>query len=254
VACCLNRFSETKTMKNKKTNYFIFLVSFFSIFNLYGQEFLQKGSSVLGGGIGAMRNNSSTEEPIDSLQQSGKVSSFQISPYFGRFIKDNLVLGVKLNFGTSKNESSFEDFNQTSNTEQKGRSYGAGIFLRKYFPVLEKFGVFIQPEINYNFYSSDNVRYSSFHQGETVREDYEDRESRSFSVNTSLGLYYFISPRFSIETSLGTLGLTKSKTNKEETNNYNDDSRTTETNSDSFSINFINELTFDKIFVINYFF
>lgn len=250
----MDRLSETKTMKNKTTIYIIFLLSFFSNFNLYGQEYLQKGHSILGGGIGAMRNNSSREEPIDSLQQSGKNASFQVSPYFGRFIKDNLVLGIKLNFGTSKNESSFEDFNQTSNTEQKGRSYGAGIFFRKYFPVLEKFGVFIQPGINYNFYSSDQVRYSSYNQGETVREDYEDRKSHSFSVNSSLGLYYFISPRFSIETSLGSLNLSKGKNNNKETNNYNDDSRTIKSDVDSFSFNFINELSFDKIFVINYFF
>lgn len=255
MVCFLDQSSETETMKNKPTNFILLLVILFSTCDLFGQAYLQKGSSMLGGGFG-IDANSSNEKPTHSVGTNYErdFSSFRVSPYYGRFIKDNLAVGFELNFSTSTTDN--RDINSNSNvhTEIEGRTYGGGVFLKKYFPILEKFGVFIQPGIKYSFSKSEDTRTTKYALDESSQQRFLTRETDVFSITSSLGLYYFLSPRFSIETNLGSVGFTKSNSNVEETNSVNDELLSSKADSNNLSFDFINRLTFDKIFVINYFF
>jgi hypothetical protein len=99
---------------------------------------ITKGSVYLGGSIGA----STSKQQNDTYPNEGKSSWLSINPAVGVTVKNNLIAGVDLNYlhGSSKNFSS---------QDNKRNGYGAGLFLRKYFPLSNRFYVFGETGIGY---------------------------------------------------------------------------------------------------------
>jgi hypothetical protein len=107
---------------------------------------ITKGSLYLGGSIGFSSNKL---EPNNSSIE-GKSKSFSINPAVGIAVKNNLLAGVNLNYG----HGSTKGFQ--SNQDYKSTSYGAGVFLRKYWSVFNRLYFFGQSDLGY---SHSNYKY-----------------------------------------------------------------------------------------------
>lgn len=115
------------------------LILFASITNAQ----ITKGSIYLGGSVGAA---TSTFEDSNSPTQ-GKSSGFSINPAVGVATRNNLIVGINLNYTHGRNEN----FNNNQNSNRSG--YGAGVFLRKYYPLSKLFYVFGESDLGY-FYQN----------------------------------------------------------------------------------------------------
>jgi hypothetical protein len=87
----------------------------------------KKGWYLAGGSIGYSEQKSD----YDGSTSDTKSRTVVISPAIGKVVKDNLVVGISLSYYNSKTEN-----NSSSTIDQKGKSYGGGVFVRQYVPSL----------------------------------------------------------------------------------------------------------------------
>ncbi len=102
---------------------------------------IKKGGIWLGGSIGY----SQQKTDYDGSTSDTKSRTFGISPAIGKVVKDNLVVGFGLSYYNSKTENK-----SSSSNDQKGKSYGVGVFARQYVPVINRFYIFGQGNVNYS--------------------------------------------------------------------------------------------------------
>jgi len=91
-----------------------------SLFIITANAQIKKGSAFLGGDISAFTQKTELENSSNI-----KSNGINLSPVFGKFIKDNFVVGGNIGIGISDAESDLI-------IESKIRSYSAGAFVRKY--------------------------------------------------------------------------------------------------------------------------
>ncbi|WP_445719884.1 outer membrane beta-barrel protein [Flavobacterium sp.] len=113
-----------------------------------------------------------------------KSSSFEIAPQVGYFLTENIAIGGKLGYMSSKAENSFGD------TEDMA-GFAVGAFGRYYFTPASQFSLFAQL----------GVDYSSME--DKLATDYKESE---FGLGLGAGLNYFVSSNFSIEAGVAVLG------------------------------------------------
>src|SRR5690349_21291248 len=102
---------------------------------------ITKGSIFLGGDLGFSTQTS--KNPGGKTDQSG----FNISPVFGKAVKENLVVGGRLNFAYAH-----IDNYEGPGSEFKSSTYGVGAFIRKYKPLGKSgFYLFLQGGINADY-------------------------------------------------------------------------------------------------------
>lgn len=95
---------------------------------------INKGAILVGGNLGfSTQKTEVTDE---------KTNTFNISPAIGRAIKENLIAGIDLAF--SRSLSLRDNVNYYENSF---KSYGGGIFLRKYALIANSFYLFGQARI-----------------------------------------------------------------------------------------------------------
>lgn len=221
-----------------------------------GQNAISKGQSMLGGGLNlSFRDNDSGTSAGNDFSSTSHNKSFSISPYYGRFIKDNLLIGGGLGISVfdSDGSSNAPDFSQESSSN--GHGYTIKAFIRKYFPLGEKVGAYLEGSLNYNRHEN-NRDFSSIdlNTNEILSERKTDELSDQFSLQGQLGLYYFFSPKFSLETNLLNIVLSRNLQDREQMNVVNQVPNSSSQTTTSFALSLINELSFDKILTINYFF
>lgn len=149
----------------------IFLISAVSTVN--GQ--IKKGSTLLGGSI------EFTTEKNDFNDAS--TTSFNISPAVGKAIRDNLVVGVDLNFYTRENRNN-------PNIRINDKVVGGGFFIRKYATLGKGFYIFGQGRIgggyvNYQMHDNTNVSYT--------------QKGYNLGLNVYPGVAYSLTNRFQLE-------------------------------------------------------
>jgi hypothetical protein len=95
------------------------LLSFFSvvIMAFLAAAQIKKGAILLGGQLGFSTQKTQTQNFPDT-----KISSINISPAYGKAIKDNLVTGVDVFIGYNKYQSIYAADKRTQN------DYGLGFF------------------------------------------------------------------------------------------------------------------------------
>jgi len=102
---------------------------------------ITRGSVYLGGSIGGstskIQNSGSSEE--------GKSTSLSINPAVGVAVRNNLIAGVSLYYSHGKNEH----LSYTQNN--RFNSYGGGFFLRKYYPLSNRFYLFGESGLGYSY-------------------------------------------------------------------------------------------------------
>ncbi|MFD2562172.1 porin family protein [Aquimarina rubra] len=119
-----------------------------------------------------------------------KNNSFEFTPRVGFFVSDNIAVGARLGYQTSKQEAPFtEDF--------KTNTINAGAFGRYYFTPSNKFSVF----------GEFGLEYASSKQEQGANE----LKVNGFGLNVGPGISYFLSDHFALEAFWGALGYATAK-------------------------------------------
>ena len=118
-----------------------------------------------------------------------KDNAFEVAPKVGYFLSENIALGAKVGYTTSKTDNGTSDANNDA--------FAVGAFGRYYFTPASKFSLF--GELAADYMSYDN--------------EYGDNAGKGdgFGANLGAGLNYFVSSNFSIEAGVGVLGYNTTK-------------------------------------------
>ena len=142
-----------------------------------------KGTNALGFGITSHRNETEWKANEYNNGHVDKQSQNSFSLTYGRFIKDNIRLGVT--GSVSRGEQ--EDSNSTYKTEGSG----IAINYQQYYPLLKR------------FYAFAGGRASTFHQDiENSGLSSLSGDSQQYGIGANGGVACFISKRFAFEAQL----------------------------------------------------
>ncbi|MCC7400132.1 MAG: hypothetical protein IT214_01495 [Chitinophagaceae bacterium] len=169
----------------KKQLLFSFIVT--ALFSMSSVAQIKKGAIFLGGDIGGSTQKTTYSSSANVNKQSG----FYISPVLGKVIEDNLVFGIN---------ASVNIFNTKltgTNNENKQRSYGAGIFIRKYRPVGKSgFSIFAQENLGYSYYKSEV---------NPLTPGFNSDIRNTISISVSPGISYTLTQRLQLEAGLANI-------------------------------------------------
>ena len=181
-------------MKTFKT--FIILSIFFCSFTIFSQtneEGLSsptgKGMFILGGNFsfGFSTSTSEFKGDSESIQNSEiKSISLGLGPRVGYFVIDNLAIGGRVGFSTSKTEI------DVTNSETTGTSFSFSPFVRYYFAE-GTIKPFLEGTIGVGFSNSN------------TENDFEDSESKNSLFNYGLdgGIAFFFKKSISLDVGVG---------------------------------------------------
>jgi hypothetical protein len=158
----------------------LFTLAIIIIFSISLNAQIRKGSIFLGGDLSG---GLSTTKVADSTYN--KQNGVNISPVFGKAVKDDLILGGHLNLNFSENDYSGVYPDQSDN------SYGGGIFLRKYKAIGKgNLYIFLDGSLNYSYrhYKYGNSAYSS------------DMKQNIIYISAFPGLSYAVTKKLHLET------------------------------------------------------
>ena len=117
-----------------------------------------------------------------------KKNDFEVAPKVGYFLSENIALGAKVGYTTSKSDNGTADANNNA--------FAVGAFGRYYFTPASKFSLFGELAADYMSYDNE---YPTVVEGD------------GFGANLGAGLNYFVSSNFSIEAGVGVLGFNSTK-------------------------------------------
>lgn len=169
----------------------------------------QKGSQTLG--VSATYYHQDTKQGILNpntnvyQDQNMKTTIFGIAPGYSYFIADNVDIGTVLSY--SYNKSSYESPSSNSNS-QSGRSYGASLFLRKYFLYQGKLGIRTGPYFHYGWGDGRND-FGAAPSGENKTTN------RGYAAGANVDLVYFPTKSFGVTASLADASYAHSTTKYE---------------------------------------
>jgi hypothetical protein len=150
---------------------------------------IKKGSIFLGGDISGSTQKTKRINDAASYKQSG----INISPVFGKAIKDNLILGANAGLGLYKNDN----WNGSGNNKVKSTAYNAGIFLRKYKNIgTGGFYLFVQGGLNGSFYKQEQEEPAS---------SWTETKRFSVGINAYPGISYAVTNKLHLETGFNNL-------------------------------------------------
>ncbi len=165
-----------------KKLYFLFFITTV-LFACLAEAQIKKGATFLGGDIGG---SSQTTKRNDSIVS--KVKGIIISPAFGKAIRDNLIFGADAVINIWEN-------NYGPSVGQ--RSYGLGVFLRKYRALGKSgFYLFLQGRFGVS-YLNEELNYSII--------NHEEANRITVGVSTYPGISYAINKKLQLETGFNNL-------------------------------------------------
>jgi hypothetical protein len=167
-----------------------YLVLFFFSVALCSQAQIKKGTILLGGDVGFSSQKNENDDPNNV---STKQTIINLAPSIGKAIKDNLVAGVDLTFGSVKsNQYGGSSSGQNTYTNNQ-HDYGLGFFLRRYKPLGSGFSVFMQGRLGaiYNTQKSEITSQLS----STL-----DLKGYTIDLGFYPGISYAITKRIQLET------------------------------------------------------
>lgn len=160
----------------------------------------EKGSQNLGFSFGISTQNSkiqtfNSQTNMYSYQSDGKQTSFNIGPSYSYFIADKLDLGAAVNYGYY-NQNYVPSFN--SQSKQTSKTYGASIFLRKYFLYNNKVGIRTGTYFSYAKTKQTYVYEPSINN--------TDDEIKEFGAGINLDFVYYPAKNIGLAAGLANLG------------------------------------------------
>lgn len=135
---------------------------------------IRKGSLLFGGSVGYTSQEQTTTTPISGNYKQ-KITTLLLSPSFATAISDNLFIGADLTWTNSKQKSS-NSFDP-STTEQTNYAKGGGVFVRKYWSIVDKLYVFGQGRLGFQTYRNDIIfpeppNYPGYRKGNTFQASF----------------------------------------------------------------------------------
>jgi hypothetical protein len=170
----------------KKQFYLSLLIAGISI-TAHGQ--INKGATLIGGDLGI----NSTKNSPDTM--AGNQVNINLSPSWGKAIKQNLVVGVELIYGHTHNSIIGEN-----QYDQENDSYGGGLFVRKYKYLGSHFYLFGQGSLA-GSYLSNQFTYSF----QSVTQNSSTTKGYNLSLAFYPGVSYAINNRIQLETGFNNL-------------------------------------------------
>lgn len=149
----------------------------------------QPGTLFLGGSFHLNKQNYDDTPTVK--QRTG--TDFSLSLQAGRFIRQNLVLGLSLKYESGRNKSNRIESGSSFYHKNSTRTIAAGPFVRKYIPLAEKFYFYGQGTagMEFNRWKNEYVSNSFTTTG----------KDRSAFISLMPGLNYFITPKIALEIS-----------------------------------------------------
>jgi hypothetical protein len=165
--------------------YLLTLCCFYSLTG-FSQD-LNKGDKLFGGSISFTTYNYNS-----NVYNSSGGSNAGIAPSFSWLIKNNLALGIRggVGYSTSKAENQTGPANKNTNLNA-----GAGVFLKKYKSLKDKFGLYFDNEVSFNFISNK--------QKGGIPLTIIKNETKGIGYEFSPGVFYKFSNHFMGEANIG---------------------------------------------------
>lgn len=219
--------------------------------NLY----LSTGRSFVGGGISLSVDSNEPNNNDPTVEEIDRSFSGSVSPTYGKFFRDRWVAGVSLTISHQNDRN--EEIGENTSRENTTRALGIGItpFLRRYLPITERFGAYIQPEVSFTYRRTVTEQEQRDANQPAANNFFSITGRRhSGSLGAQAGLYYFITEHFSVETNLLRAYFAINRRSDEITTVDNIVEQTTESTRLSAQFSLINQLSLDRILVLNYYF
>ncbi|MEL7148220.1 MAG: hypothetical protein AAFO69_17735 [Bacteroidota bacterium] len=225
-------------------------------FSSVAQDFVAKGTSLVGGSI--IYSRTSNDDEVINLGTNAMRNAesttdlFTIAPSYAYAIKDGLMLGTSIGYTRQNNELQVSDTDFGRTDSRVNKIWNFSLFLRRYYEIKDRFGAFIEPRVGYAINQQESEFTSTDGDGQIVfNSEITERTFNTFTLGANLGLYYFISDRFSLETTLGNLAFS---TSSSKFDSSAPDGFSQSATSENFNLRLINTLSFDQILSFNYFF
>lgn len=168
---------------------------------------------------------------IVSNSEDARGTNFSFSPYVGKELSANWIMGLQLQYTMSRYRSddviSILGQVDTFDVKQNENAYTIGLFGRYRFNPESKFVFFLQPYASYSFV--DEVQWRD----EVITDELE---SYAISIGTSGGVLYNISDRWRLTSRIGLLSFVTGKW----TDNESDESNTFSSFGASLSLSSLN--------------
>ena len=209
----------------------------------------------VGGGLFININNEEDKNNSLTSQITDERSSFSISPTYGKFISNRWAVGVSLRIiSTDDKRISVQDGATTTSIENS-TSVGIAPFFRRFIPITERFGAFLQPQLPYTYQigSTENKFSDPNDPANNGGSSFINQEHR-IGLGMSGGLYYFVNRHFSLETNLLDLDFAYNIEKRERTNSSTQADDNRQFSSTNLRVNLVNQLRLNQLFVFNYYF
>ncbi|MEM9676134.1 MAG: hypothetical protein AAF992_26320 [Bacteroidota bacterium] len=231
----------------------------FTIFSLssLAQEnpYLVTGRSFVGGGLSLVI--SENEEPgTDFITgRSTKDNLFGISPTYGKLFNERWAAGVRVGLRFGNNSNTFIGNGFTNESVRTSTNISITPFLRRFFPISDRFGGYLQPELSYA-YERANSEETFQDANSPINDRMQTFESNGHTgrVGAQGGLYYFVTPHFLVETSLLRLDISYGTTDRRRTDSNARPEDNTQLTRTDIRLNLVNQLSFDQILTLYYYF
>jgi outer membrane protein len=164
---------------------------------------LQKGNILVGGSV-SFSTTSNDQEGITS-DYHYKNTQFGVDPRAGYFLSDRGVAGLGLGFFASH----YTADNASSAQENKGNDFSISPFYRFYFPLGDKIALFVHSSASLGF---SKVKIA-IEEDNTEDENYTSKGT-SYSVGVNTGLNYFLSEKWALEATFGSIRYNAAKTDR----------------------------------------
>ncbi len=149
---------------------------------------IKKGSIFLGGDISFNGNKTSSQ---NNTSYNFHSSNIGLSISSGIAIKENLIVGIKLLYSSSKSKDNTPSYNVSASAA------GGGVWLRKYYPLSKAFYLFIDGNINIQGLKTHNEQLSNF--------NYNKSSGININLGALPGITYQMKKKFFLEASLNNL-------------------------------------------------
>lgn len=199
-------------MHPSKTKTLLLAIPMLASFSAFAQ--IEKGTMFIGGRINFNRTSGELDIPTQRSEKS-TLLNIGLNPRAGYFISNSFALGIGLDYQNSyTNNNTVDAFNNSSSRVKSWNNrIGLNVFGRYTKPVGKKFFLFLDGNIATGFGFNKSNQTSNMG-GVITYAEYKTK-GLEFGNYVSLlirpGIIYFISPKFGLETSYGSLGYTYNK-------------------------------------------
>ncbi|PIB37978.1 outer membrane beta-barrel protein [Maribacter sp. 4G9] len=181
---------------------------------------IEKGTWNIRGNASIRFSNNDNRLNLQDFVAENSLNSFTIAPSFGYTLKNNLVVGVGLQYLNQKTEGSTTSLNNTDNFKSTNNSIGLVPYIRGYKALGKQLALYLQGEAGYN-----RNWGKSEQNGQSENNDFT---GNNLFIGIRPGITYFLDKKLAMEANYGALGYSFNETKYE-------DGRSTK--SDSFNLN-----------------